>query len=333
MTNTGSTKDTKEHEGGLHIVALDMIGVSLTGSFPQGMPAIAEMIDNARRVERLGFDAIWSGDHIIMHNPIMDVMTVLATFAAVTERVKIGTAVYLVPLRHPVAIAKQVASLDLLSQGRFLFGVGVGGEIEREFNAVHVPVKERGRRTDEGLEIITRVLSEANVTYEGKIFQINDVTLAPPPHQKPYPPIWIGGRSDAAIRRTARYASGWLGYLVSPGRLQEAMHKIHDWTPEYGRSPGDVQGGMLLFTAIAKDYETGKQMAIDNLSRRYNQPFENLVDRYCAFGTPEQCMEKIQAFIDAGMTNLAFNFTCTAEQMPEQIEQCASELLPLLRAI
>ena len=274
-----------------------MIGVSLSGSFPQGTPAVAEMIDNARRVERLGYDAIWSGDHIIMHNPIMDVMTVLATYAAVTERVKIGTAVYLVPLRHPVVTAKQVASLDLLSQGRFVFGVGVGGEIEREFNAVNVPVTERGRRTDEGLEIITRVLSEKHVTFEGKHFHLQDVTLEPPPQQKPYPPIWIGGRSDAALRRTARYASGWLGYLVSSARLQDAMQKIYDWASTYGRDPKAIQGGMLLFTALAKDYETGKQMAISNLSRRYNQPFETLVERYCAFGTPDQCLEKINAFV------------------------------------
>ena len=238
-------------------MALDMIGVSLSGSFPQGMPAIDQMIDNAKRAERLGYDAIWSGDHIIMHNPIMDVMTVLATYAAVTERVKIGTAVYLIPLRHPIAIAKQVTSLDLLSHGRFIFGVGVGGEIQREFDAVEVPVRERGRRTDEGLEIITRVLSEDHVTFEGNHFQIHDVTLAPRPHQKPYPPIWVGGRSDAAIRRTARYASGWLGYLVSPARLQEAMEKIREWAPTYGRNPADIQGGMLLFTAVAKDYETG----------------------------------------------------------------------------
>ncbi len=312
-------------------MALDMIGVSLSGSFPQGMPAIDQMIDNAKRAERLGYDAIWSGDHIIMHNPIMDVMTVLATYAAVTERVKIGTAVYLIPLRHPIAIAKQVTSLDLLSHGRFIFGAGVGGEIQREFDAVEVPVRERGRRTDEGLEIITRVLSEDHVTFEGNHFQIHDVTLAPRPHQKPYPPIWVGGRSDAAIRRTARYASGWLGYLVSPARLQEAMEKIREWAPTYGRNPADIQGGMLLFTAVAKDYETGKQMAIDNLSRRYNQPFEHLVDRYCAFGTPEQCLEKIQQFLDAGMTNLALNFTCTAEQVPEQLERCASDLLPQLR--
>lgn len=308
-----------------------MIGVSLSGSFPQGTPAVAEMIDNARRVERLGYDAIWSGDHIMMHNPIMDVMTVLATYAAVTERVKIGTAVYLVPLRHPVATAKQVASLDLLSQGRFIFGVGVGGEIVREFNAVNVPVTERGRRTDEGLEIITRVLSEKNVTFEGKHFHLQDVTLEPQPQQKPYPPIWIGGRTDAAVRRTARYASGWLGYLVSSARLQEAMQKIHDWAPAYGRNPEEIQGGMLLFTALAKDYETGKQMAIANLSSRYNQPFDTIVDRYCAFGTPDQCLEKINAFMEAGMTNLALSFTCRAEQMAEQIEHGAAELLPRLR--
>jgi probable F420-dependent oxidoreductase len=312
-------------------MALDMIGVSLSGSFPQGMPAIDEMIANAKRAERLGYDAIWSGDHIIMHNPVMDVMTVLATYAAVTERVKIGTAVYLIPLRHPVAIAKQVASLDLLSHGRFIFGIGVGGEIQREFDAVEVPVRERGRRTDEGLEIITRVLSEEHVSFEGKHFQIHDVTLVPRPQQQPYPPIWVGGRSDAAIRRTARYASGWLGYLVSPARLQEAMEKIQTWAPTYGRNPVDIKGGMLLFTAVAKDYETGKQMAIENLSRRYNQPFEHLVERYCAFGTPDQCLEKMQQFIDAGMTNLALNFTCTAAQVPEQLERCAAELLPKLR--
>jgi probable F420-dependent oxidoreductase len=310
---------------------LQQVGVSLTGSFPQGVPAIAEMLDNARRVERLGFDALWSGDHLIMYNPIMDVMTVLATFAAITERVTLGTAVYLMPLRHPIAIAKQVTSLDLLSGGRFIFGVGVGGEIAQEFDAVGVPVRERGRRTDEGLEILTRVLSAEHVTYEGKYYQIHDVTLLPRPQQQPYPPIWVGGRSDAAVRRAARYGRCWLGYLVSSQRLREAMQKIHDMAPTYGRNPTAIQGGMLLFTAIARDYETAREMAIANLSRRYNQPFDHLVDRYCAIGTPEQCLEKIQTYIDAGMANLIFGFTCPAAQVPEQIEWCAAEVLPHLR--
>jgi probable F420-dependent oxidoreductase len=312
-------------------MALQTIGVSLTGSFPQGMPAIQEMMANVRRAEHLGFDSIWSGDHLIMHSPIMDVMTVLASFAAITKRVTLGTAVYLMPLRHPVATAKQVTSLDLLSGGRFIFGVGVGGEIVREFDAVGVPVQERGRRTDEGLEILTRVLCEDNVTYEGKYYQIRHVTLAPRPQQQPYPPIWVGGRSEAALRRTARFGSCWLGYLVSSQRLQEALQQIRALAPTYGREPTTIQGGMLLFTAIARDYETGKHMAIANLSRRYNQPFDNLVERYCVFGTPEQCLEKLQTFINAGMSHLVLSFTCPAEQVPEQLEQSARELLPHLR--
>jgi probable F420-dependent oxidoreductase len=310
---------------------LQMIGVSLSAMLRQGELDVRAMKHNAQQVERLGFDAVWSGDHLIMHNPMLDVMTVLATYAAVTERVRIGTAVYLIPLRHPVVIAKQVASLDLLSAGRFLFGVGVGGEIVREFEAVGVPVYERGRRTDEGLEILTRVLSQDNVTYEGKHYQIRNVTLAPRPQQQPYPPIWVGGRSDAAVRRAARFGNGWIGYLNSSRRLYEALQKIQQLAPTFGRHPGEIQGGMLLFTAIAKNYETAKQMAIDNLSRRYNQPFDNLVDRYCILGTPEQCLEKLQAYIDAGMSNVVFGFTCPSEQTIEQIEQCAKEILPSLR--
>jgi probable F420-dependent oxidoreductase len=324
----GDERIVNERRGGM---PLQTIGISLGGSFVQGRPAIQNMLANARRVEQLGFDSIWSGDHIIMHNPIMDVMTVLATYAAITERLRIGTAVYLVPLRHPVAIAKQVASLDLLSGGRFIFGVGVGGEITREFDAVGVPVQERGRRTDEGLEILTRVLSQENVTFAGKHYQIRDVTLAPRPLQQPYPPIWVGGRSEAALRRTARYGSCWLGYLVSSSRLRQAMQQLQDMAPAYGRTPAELQGGMLLFTAIARDYESAKQMAIANLSRRYNQPFDTLVDRYCALGTPDQCLEKIRAFIDAGMSHLIFSFVCPAEQMATQIEWCAREMLPRLR--
>jgi probable F420-dependent oxidoreductase len=312
-------------------MALQTLGVSLTGSFPQGMPAVGAMMQNVRRAESLGFDSIWSGDHIIMHSPIMDVMTVLASFAAITTRVKLGTAVYLMPLRHPVAIAKQVTSLDLLSEGRFIFGVGVGGEIVREFEAVGVPVHERGRRTDEGLEILTRVLSEDNVTYTGQHYQIHNVTLAPRPRQQPHPPIWVGGRSEAALRRTARFGSCWLGYLVSSTRLRAALQQIHAMAPTYGRDPAAIQGGMLLFTAMARDYETAKQMAIANLSRRYNQPFDTLVERYCVLGTPAQCLEKLQTFIDAGMAHVVFSFVCPAEQIPEQLEQCAADLLPHLR--
>jgi probable F420-dependent oxidoreductase len=312
---------------------LASIGVSLTASLRHGQLDVQALKQDAQRIEQLGYDGIWSGDHIIMYNPMLDVMTVLATYAAVTERVHIGTAVYLVPLRHPIAIAKQITSLDLLSGGRFIFGVGVGGEIKKEFEAVGVPVTERGRRTDEGLDIITRVLSQDHVTYEGKIFNIEDVTLAPRPVQQPHPPIWVGGRSEAAMRRAARYGSCWLGYLNSVSQVRDAMRRIRDTAPAYGREAADIAGGVLMFTAIDKDYESAKQRAIADLSKRYNQPFEKLVERYCVMGTPAQCVEQIQAYMEAGMTHLVFNFTGSQEQMRQQVECGAAEVLPRLRAL
>ena len=306
------------------------VGVNLTplshlGAFDaQWLKAVAQ------QVERLGFDTLWCGDHIIMHNAISDAMTVLATFGAVTERVKIGTGVLLIPLRYPVAIAKQVTSLDLLTQGRFQFGVGVGGEIPHEFAAVNIRVHERGRRTDEGLEIITRVLSQEKVSYAGKHYQIEDVTLLPRPQQLPYPPIWVGGRSEAALRRAARFGSGWMGYMNNPQQAQDARQRLDDFALEFGRNPSEIQVSELLMIAIAKDYETARNMAIDELSCRYNQPFDQIVDRYCLLGTPEQCVESLLPYLEAGVDRVELSFCCTNDQLSDQLEQTAAEILPHL---
>ena len=306
------------------------VGINFTPLSHLGPFDAQWMKATAQQVERLGFDTLWCGDHIIMHNGILDTMTVLATFGAVTERLKIGTGVLLIPLRHPVAIAKQVTSLDLLTQGRFQFGIGVGGEIAREFTAVNIPVHERGRRTDEGLEIITRVLSQENVSYAGKYYQIDDVTLLPHPPQHPYPPIWVGGRSEAALRRAARFGSGWMGYMNDPQQAREARQRLDDFAPEFGRDSSEIQVSELLMIAIAKDYEAARRMAIDELSCRYNQPFDKIVDRYCILGTPEQCVESLLPYLQAGVDRVELNFCCTNDQLSDQLEQTAAEILPHL---
>ena len=306
------------------------VGVNLTPLSHLG-PFDAQWLKAvAQQVEQLGFDTLWCGDHIIMHNAILDAMTVLATFGAVTERVKIGTGVLLIPLRHPVAIAKQVTSLDLLTQGRFQFGVGVGGEIPHEFAAVNIRVHERGRRTDEGLEIITRVLSQEKVSYAGKHYQIEDVTLLPRPQQHPYPPIWVGGRSEAALRRAARFGSGWMGYMNNPQQARDARQRLDDFAPQFGRNPSEIQVSELLMIAIAKDYETARNMAIDELSCRYNQPFDQIVDRYCLLGTPEQCVESLLPYLEAGVDRVELSFCCTNDLLSDQLEQTAAEILPHL---
>ena len=146
--------------------------------------------------DRLGFDSLWVGDHVAFPMPILDPLLQLALAAAHTERLWFGTSVYLVPLRHPVLIAKQVATLDLMCGGRFVFGVGVGGEFAREFEAVGVPVNERGARMSEALPLLRKLWSGEPVAHAGR-FHASEVRLLPKPAQPGGPPIWCGGRSAA----------------------------------------------------------------------------------------------------------------------------------------
>ena len=138
----------------------------------------------AQRAESLGFDSLWVGDHIAFHVPIPDSLAMLAFAAGVTERITLGTSVYLLPLRHPTLIAKTTATVDLLSGGRLVLGVGVGGEFPPEFEAVGVPVAERGARADEAIGVVRRLWTEDGVAHAGKHFQFGAVTVAPKPHAR-----------------------------------------------------------------------------------------------------------------------------------------------------
>ncbi len=306
------------------------IGLSIGGSVPQGVPSPATLLEAARHAEAAGYDAIWSGDHVMMYTPILDCVTLLSAVAAVTTRVRLGTAVYLVPLRHPTVTAKTFAGLDYISGGRLIFGVGVGGEFAKEFEAVGVPVTERGARTDEGLEIIRRLWSEPRVTFDGRFHRFADISLAPPPVQRPHPPIWVGGRSDAALRRTARFAAGWLAYMATPERIRTSLARIRELALVEQRDPADIAGGLLLFTYVGRDRDLARKRVVADLSTRYNQPFETLVDRYAAYGTPAECAERIRAFQDAGVSTLVVKFTCSPEEQLDQ-QSAFAEALPLIR--
>src|SRR5215813_12842496 len=146
----------------------------------------------ARSVEGAGFDSIWVGDHVSFYVPILESLTLLSFVAAVTDRVRLGTGVYLLPLRHPTTTAKVAATLDLLSGGRLVLGVGVGGEFPPEFRACGVPVAERGSRANEAIGLLRRLWTESGVTHEGRHFQIGPVSIDPKPVQAGGPPILVG---------------------------------------------------------------------------------------------------------------------------------------------
>jgi len=232
-----------------------MVGVSLGGSVPQGVPPPATLMAAARHAEAAGYDALWCGDHVMMYSPMIEPTTLLSCFAGITERVRLGTAVYLLPLRHPVTTAKLFAGLDYVSGGRLIFGVGVGGEIPSEFEACGVPVGERGGRTDEGLEIVRRLWSETGVSFDGRYYRFRDVTLAPPPTQRPHPPIWLGGQRRRGIELAARYGDGWAmpgDRAGDVGYFSERRDEIRRALDAAGRDPrGFALAGQVVGAAAA----------------------------------------------------------------------------------
>ncbi len=284
------------------------------------------------RIEELGYDSAWTSEHIFFYFPTFDALTSLAAMAARTSRITLGTAVFLLPLRPAALAAKEVASVDIISGGRVILGVGVGGEYPKEFEAVGVPVKERGARTDESIRVMKRLFSEDNVTFEGRFTHLNGVTLQPKPTQPGGPPIWVAGRSEAAIKRAGRLGDGYLPYLFSPDRLRTSLAQARIEAGKAGRDPESIAAGIYQFIALADTYEEARDIADADLSRRYNQPFKNVVDRYVVMGNVDDCVRRLTDFADAGAQHfiLVPIVKSFADFMPH-VEAYARDILPRLQ--
>ncbi len=287
--------------------------------------------DDARNAEALGYDYLLTGEHIMFHGPTTNTLIALATAAGATQRIKLMSSITLVPLYPAVLLAKQAAVLDVVSGGRFHLGVGVGGEFPKEFDAVGVPVGERGARTNEALEVIDKLLTEEDVSFHGRFTQLDGVTLAPRPVQKPRMPFWVAGRRDAAMQRAARYAEGWLPYMYTPQMLAESLDKLARFTAEAGRPAGTVRGGLFVFTCVHEDRDTALDLANRQLSRQYNQDFSKIVEKYTIVGTPQDCIARTQEYVEAGARTIVFAQGCPPEYVPENTRRIAETVIPAVR--
>jgi probable F420-dependent oxidoreductase len=285
----------------------------------------------AMRAEALGFDSVWIGDHVAIHRPTFDALAALSYLAAVTRRVRIGPCVYLLPLRHPAVAAKLVATIDVLSGGRVIFGVGVGGEFPKEFEVSGVPHRERGARTDEAIRVCRALWGPSPASFEGRFAQFSGVVFEPKPVQPGGPPVWIGGRSDAALRRAARVGDGWIAYLVTPERFRASLDKIESFARESGRPLGPdrtFEPAHLLFTVVDPDPAAARATAARYLEGQYNQPFDDLARKYCLLGPPDACLARLAEFAAAGVRTFVVYFAVPAERVAEQLEQFGTEVMP-----
>src|SRR5437016_10259941 len=284
----------------------------------------------ARRVDALGFDSIFTGDHVSFHNPLYESLTLLASYAGITSRVKLGVGVYLLALRHPTIAAKITSTLDVLSGGRLIFGVGVGGENPKEFEACGIPHNERGARVSEAIDVVRTLWRDTPATFKGRFTNFEGVSIDPKPVQKPGPPIWIGGRSDAALARAGRQGDGWVSYVVQPERYAQSLDQIRSAAAAAGRKLEGFAAAHLAFVTVGRDYESAKAVWAEALTKRYAQNFEPLARKYGILGPPEQRAEAIERFRVAGCNYVILNPIGPATQEREQVERLAADVVPRL---
>ena len=284
----------------------------------------------AREAEAHGFDAITSGEHLFFHGPTRNAFISLAAAAGATSTIRLLSSLTILPV-YPTAVAIKLATtLDQVSGGRFDLGVGVGGEYPAEFDAVGVELDSRGTRTDETLDLARRLWAGEPVTHAGLSGDFRELTLQPGPIQSGGPPVWIGGRRGAAIRRAGRFGDVWLPYMFSPEQFERSLAAVREEAERVGRDPAEVRGAIFCWGAVDEDGARARRELVRGVSEVYQQDFEPLADRYLLHGTPEQVAERAIEYRDAGADTLVFS-AVNAPRRSEIVELFATEVLPRLR--
>lgn len=296
------------------------IGITLP-AFPFGQPAGGFYSDVAVLVEETGFDSFFAGDHIFGHAGNLEPLVQLAAAAAVTKRVRLGTNVLLLALREPALAAKQIATIDHLSGGRFVCGAGLGGEMEHEWAAMEVPLARRGKRVDEYLDIMRKLWSGEVVDHAGEFRSLSGVVGSPTPTNQGGPPIWIGGRSEAARARARRF-DGWTSYATSPRTLSRVVQELRSSTP-----PGFTVAA-TVFVHVAENEPTALARANAVLEPTYKQDMTSLLPRIGAVGEAAQVARRLELFRQAGADELILCVLAPADEVPAQVA-ALSELLGL----
>ena len=317
-----------------------MTAPAITFGCNLGVEDYWDVAEFARKAEELGFDRITTGEHVMDGNPPRPTLLTLPAMAAAagaTHSLRVMTGIVIAPLYHPVMLAKMVTTVDRISNGRLDFGIGISGQrgTRIEFDALEIPVTTRGRRTDEMLAVMKRLWTEEHVSHHGRFFNFDDVTLLPRPAQEPHPPIWIAGRSDAAMERAALRADGWYPYLFTVRRLKATNEAIQRLADDAGRDLSGFHWGLNQPTAIAEDGEEAMADAVAHVGQRYVTPersAEDIAQALCVTGTPVQCVRAVQDRIDAGVRDFNFGFLSGDPQACfRQMELFANKVMPAFR--
>jgi probable F420-dependent oxidoreductase len=300
-------------------------------AYPE-MPDILALVEYGVKMEQLGFDSLWVWDHVLLgvepNFPIIEALTLLTAIAARTKKIQLGTGVLVLPLRNPVLLAKQLSSMDLLSEGRLIMGLA-SGWYKREFDAVGVPFEQRGKIMDENLEILTRFWTEPMVKGQYAYHKIPAGVMYPKPVQKPRPPILIGGYVDRVLKRAAVAGDGWLTYFYRPESFARSWAKIRDFAKEAGKDPDHLLNGAQLPIRIGKSRAAVESEMMEWLGKEWDYAaWSESTKDSAVIGTVDECVEQLKAHLAVGVQKLIF---VPYRYEMEQIEIIAREIIPRLK--
>jgi len=285
---------------GVNLMPQNWVGQSIKVG-PDLMTHRARML---RRMSQAGIDHVMVGDHVMFHDGIgNDGLTDAASVVTATDDLGVYLAVYLMVLRHPLLVARQILTVAQFAPGRLALGLGIGGDDRREVTACGIEPKTRGRRMDEGLDLVRRLLAGDTVDHHGEFFHLQAAKLHPTP---PAPvPLVVGGRSEAALRRAGRLGDGWLGIWTSAARCAEAIDAVEGHGAAAGRADVNWRHGMTFWCGFGANHARARSRVAPAMERLYRIPFGKF-ERYIPYGTPAQVAEFVAPFIAAGATTVNF---------------------------
>jgi probable F420-dependent oxidoreductase len=297
------------------------IGLAFVNPGPLTRPE--HVINFAKQCEAMGVHSMWTIDRIAYDN--LEPLTILAAAAGATQTIKLGTSVLLPALRHPVLLAKMVATLDFLSNGRVILGVGFGSR-ESDFTAVEVPYEARGSRAVECVQLMRRLWTGENVNHAGRFFKVQNLTLGPRPIQN-HVPIWTGGGAEVALKRAGTWADGFICGSSAIPEFPTTWEKVANYARAAGRDPAEIEKAGLTFIAINND----KAKAVEALTAyvtRYYGRLRGDIEHTFVVGPPTACAERIRSFFSKGLDTLIIGI---ADPDPKQLDLFATDVLPHVR--
>ena len=285
----------------------------------------------ARAIEDSGYDSLWVTEGLVNEMPALDIMLALGAFVQHTSRITVGTCVVIAPLRNPAILAKETATLDFLSGGRVVLGVGVGGSSNSRsdaFDVCGVDPRQRGAITDEMLEIMTKLWSAKPVSHQGRFHSFENIEMGPAPVQKPHPPLWAGGEAEGVLRRAARWCQGFVPSNPGVEEYGRLWGRIEGYADKYGTDASKITKAVHLYFAMGESREEGRETVRSTLAKRYGyEPY--LPDpRAILIGTPDDCAQTIEDHMKIGVTHFVLNCARPLPEVKGDYERFAETVMP-----